>query len=273
MRILHPTDFSRTADLAHTIARDLTSRLSARLHVVHVQQRFMDGNSRAYLPPQVYQISPELQRRLEEERQVETRALRDRLGHFTADGATSELVWGEPLAELLRLAREFDLVVMGAHGQNPFDDVFLGGTAGRLVRRTSTPVITVRETTATSSVRRILVATDFSEAALAAWSFATRLAQVGGLKLVLAHVLEGRASDTEVANERLETLSAGRADRLVVRHGHPAEVLPQIAQEVGADCIAVGLQRHGTVAGLIMGSRADALVRSSAVPILAVPNR
>jgi nucleotide-binding universal stress UspA family protein len=272
MRILHPTDFSRTAELARTLALDLTARLSGHLHVVHVQHRFMEGNGRPYLATQLYQVSADLQRRLEEERRLETKALRERLAHLAEGDATGELVWGEPLAELLRLAKEHDLVVMGAHGQSPFDEVFLGGTAGRLVRRTYTPVVTVRDTSTVTAVRRILVATDFSDAAAGAWAFAARLAEAGDMKLVLAHVIEGRGvADTAAASDQLEALAAGKAERIVVRQGNAVEVLPRVAMDVGADLIAIGLRRHGAVAGLILGSRADALVRSSAVPILSVP--
>jgi nucleotide-binding universal stress UspA family protein len=124
-----------------------------------------------------------------------------------------------------------------------------------------------------SSVKRLLVASDFGEASLAGWSFATEIARRGGLKLVLAHVSDGRDVDAAAANARLETLSAGRAERLAVRAGNPIDVLPAIAQDVGADAIVVGLRRQGRVAGLILGSRADALLRSSPVPVLSVPSR
>lgn len=272
MRILHPTDFSSTAEIARTLALDLSKRLSAPLRVVHVQRKFSEGDGRNYLGTQLYAISADLQRRLEEERQLETKVLRERLLHLAEGNAVGELVWGEPLPELLRLSREHDLVVMGAHGANPFDAVFLGGTAGRLVRRTSTPVVTVRASTTTTSIRRIVLATDFGEASLHAWGVTKGFAEAGTVKLVLAHVVEGRGSDdTTAVNESLHAMSAGVAERLVVRRGNAVEVLPQIAEDVGADAIAVGLRRHGSVAGLVLGSRADALLRSSAVPILSVP--
>jgi nucleotide-binding universal stress UspA family protein len=271
MRILHPTDFSRTAELAHVLAVDLARRASADLHVVHVQERFDDRRVRGYIPAQSERINPVLQRQIEEERATETRRLRERLAAVAREHATHELVWGSVLRELLRLAAEHDLVVMGAHGNNPFDEVFLGGVAGRLVRRTTTPVLTVRDTTTTTRVQRLLVATDFHETALAAWSFATHLAQRSGIKLVLAHVDEGHHADARTATDRLEALAGDRAERFVVRAGHPVDVLPKLAEEVGADAIVVGLKRHGSVAGLLLGARADALVRSSRVPVLSVP--
>ena len=270
MRILHPTDFSRTAELALGLAQDLAGRAHARLHVVHVQERFQDEAARRYLPAQTEQISTELQRRLAEDRANETRQLRERLAAVAGD-ATHELVWGGVLPELLRLANEHDLVVMGAHGTNPFDEAFLGGVAGRLVRRTTTPVLTVRATCTRTRVQRLLVATDFAEAAMAAWTYATQLAQAAKVKLVLAHVDEEKRGDAQVPAARLEALSAGRAERCIVRAGHPVEKLPELADEVGADAIVVGMRRHGAIAGLLLGARADALIRSSAVPILSVP--
>jgi len=271
MRILHPTDFSQTAELARALAVDIARRASAELRVVHVQERFQEGSSQRYLPAQADAINAELQRRLEEERLAETRQLREQLQHLANGGATTELVWGNTLRELLRLSAEHDLVVMGAHGQSPFDAAFLGGVAGRLVRRTTTPVLTVRQACTTTQVRRLLVATDFKEAALAAWTFANWFAERTGVTLLLAHVADTREGEAGSAQARLETLSAGRAERILVAAGNPIEVLPQLAVDVGADAIVVGMRRHGAIAGLIMGARADALLRSSAIPILSVP--
>ena len=122
-----------------------------------------------------------------------------------------------------------------------------------------------------AQVKRLLVATDFAEASMAAWTYAVQLARAAKLKLVLAHVDEEKRGDAKVPADRLEALSAGRAERCVVRAGHPVEVLPALADEMGADAIVVGMRRHGAIVGLLMGARADALIRSSAVPILSVP--
>ncbi len=273
MRILHPTDFSKTAELARILAHDLQARLAAELHVVHVLPRYDDAGGAPYVRAYLDSIDAMLKQRIDAEQAAEEQRLRQRLREMAGPDGTAELVPGQPLPELLRLAAEHDLVVMGAHGQSPLDDVFLGGTAGRVVRRTNTPVLTARDTCSVTSIRRLLVASDFRQASLAAWGFATELALRAGLKLVLAHVIENGDADASHANPQLETLAAGRAERLAVRPGNPIEVLPAIAQDVGADAIVVGLRRHGPVAGLVMGSRADALLRSSSVPILSVPTR
>lgn len=275
MRIVHPTDFSQTAEKALALARDLRQRTSGELHVVHVQQRYVSGLSHPYLQPQLDNINPELTRRLEEDRRQEVAQLRAMLQHLASPDATSELRWGDPLRELLDLTPDYDLVVMGAHGANRLDNFFLGGIAGRLVRRSRVPVLTVRDEARSLSLQRILVATDFGEASRRAWDLC-RAWHRHGVKLVVAHVLDdARVQDDadymSTVTDALDALAGDTAERYLVREGNTVEQLIAAAQETGADAIAIGLRHHGSTLGLLLGSRADALLRSSPVPILSVP--
>lgn len=277
MRILHPTDFSRAAEGARAMAVDLAGRLSATVHVVHVQQRFDEAESRSLLTSSAEALNVELLRRIEEARQAETKHRRERLASLTPPGGSYDLRWGNPVRELLEILPGFDLVVMGAHGANPLDRFFLGGVAGRVVRRSTVPVLTVRPEAAGSRLGRILVATDLGESSRAAWRFAASLAAEGaGLDLVLVHVIDDRRHENdplyarEVA-EAMSILADGHAARQIVREGDPVALLPDIAAEAGADAIAIGMHRHPAALGLLLGSRADALLRSSPVPILGVP--
>jgi len=275
MRLLHPTDFSPAAGSALELARDIRARLSGTLHLVHVQQRFEEGvdgsGARAHLDT----VNPQLMRWQEEARAQEVKHLRAMVANLANPDGTSELRWGNPLRELLEMQAHYDLIVMGAHGSNRFDDFFLGGLAERLVRRSRRPVITVREENRAKRVGRVLVATDFSEPASNAYAFCRKLA-AAGVKLVLCHII-GEPRDYEdsdyvsQATERLAQLSKGSAERQLIRQGDPNKVLPKLAEEVGADLIAIGLKHQRSAVGLLLGRRADALIRSSPVPILSVP--
>lgn len=273
MRILHPTDFSKVANKALELARDLSARLGARLDVVHVQQRFENQAQRAYLGLDT--LNPAIAARLEESRTEEVRNLRSRLAALTPEGGQGDLLWGDPVRELLAILPDYDLVVMGAHGAGRLDRFFLGGVAGRLVRRSPTPIVTVREECETARVRRLMLATDFGEAS----RFALARCQpylAAGIELVLAHVIDDwRLRDDSAhvrqVDEALSEMAAGKAKRQVVREGDPVTVLPALAQEVGADVIVIGARRHPAMVGLVMGSRADALLRSSPVPVMSMP--
>ncbi len=272
MRILHPTDFSQPAQKALVLAREIRERTNGTLHVVHAQRR--SELDKASTRPQLDTFNPEMLNQLAEQRSSEVSRLLGMLSHLASPDGTYELLWGNPVEELLAIQDRYDLVVMGAHGANRFDRHFLGGVAGRFVRRTDVPTISVREESVVTKVRRIMVATDFGAASLGAWEFAQRFAAVGS-ELVLAHVVEddrgGRASSADDVSARLSSISGGKAKRIVVRDGEPVVVLPQLAQEIGADLVAIGLRHHRAAIGLLLGNRADALLRSSAVPILTVP--
>ena len=275
MRILHPTDFSQPATKALGLARDLRDKTGGSLHIMHTQSRFDEGLPGARVRPHIDSINPQLDARREEQRSEEARRLREMLQHIASPDATSELRWGDPFKELLDMQGEYDMVVMGAHGSNRFDNYFLGGVAGRFVRRASIPVITVREEAKAKKVGRVLVATDFEASAPAAVAFAKKL-HGAGVKLVLCHIIDDprlalQRGYINTVTDSLDLLDDGEFERHVIREGSPVDLLPEVAEQVGADLIAIGVKHNRSAVGQLFGSRADGLLRSSHVPILSVP--
>lgn len=274
MRILHPTDFSQAAERALQLAFDLRARFDASLKIVHVQERYNEEVN-GYLIALRYEPNPELLERLEQVRQGDAQRRLMRLKTLAVGEATTDLIWGRPLAELLRIVPEYDLVVMGAHGKNPIDAVFLGGVAGRLVRRSPVPVLTVREGCSATEIRRVILATDFGEASTYAWGWLAPWRSTG-IEVIVAHVVDDRRlqddpSYIQTVTEAMSFLTKGEAKQHIVREGDVARVLPELADELGANLIAIGLRRHSAAAGLLFGSNADALLRVSSVPVLSIP--
>ena len=56
---------------------------------------------------------------------------------------------GEPTQQIMEAAPDYDLIVMGTHGRTGLTHLMLGSIAEKVVRRATTPVLTVR-TQATS---------------------------------------------------------------------------------------------------------------------------
>ncbi len=81
----------------------------------------------------------------------ESRADRQRIGelvkHLHAEGlhAEGELGYGEPAAELVRIARErkLDFLVLGTHGHRFFADLALGQTVAPVLHRLQIPILVV----------------------------------------------------------------------------------------------------------------------------------
>lgn len=275
MKLLVPTDFSKTSEKARTLALGLAERLGGTLDLVHVQEHFEDTPGYVSLRSRVDRVNDALLRELQEHYQQEVKEHTERLARLTPPGGSYELLWGQVVKAILEASAKYDLLVMGAHGANRLDNFFLGGVAGRVVRHSSVPVLTVRDEATTTSINRLLFATDFGEASKQAWHWC-RPWREAGIKTVAVNVIDDWRLQSEqryikTVADALSYLCEGEAEQQLIREGNPIEVLPKLASEVAADAIVIGLHRHASMTGLFLGSRADALLRSSPVPILSVP--
>jgi nucleotide-binding universal stress UspA family protein len=137
----------------------------------------------------------------------------------------------------------------------------------------------------------IVVGVDGSEAGERAARFARRVVRDG--TLVIACVVpwspfavqtaeeneQRRASkqrETEDAHRIVDPLvevfsSEGVKVEGVVRHGHPAETLSDLAREHGADHLVVGRVGQSKVRSLLFGSTPGNLIQIAMVPVTVVP--
>jgi nucleotide-binding universal stress UspA family protein len=59
--------------------------------------------------------------------------------------------------------------------------------------------------------------------------------------------------------------------RTVVAVGAPADEILKAARRPAADLIVIGTRGKGGVAGLLLGSTSEAVLRRARIPVLAVP--
>jgi nucleotide-binding universal stress UspA family protein len=134
--------------------------------------------------------------------------------------------------------------------------------------------------------RKVLVATDFSDASGGALALARSVARTEGAALTVVHVMElpalpeGLQVDlvtplTEAADARFVPLMAavradvpGAAQRLEL--GAPWERILEVSREIGADLVVVGTHGRRGVVHALLGSVAERVVRLSPVPVLTV---
>jgi len=155
--------------------------------------------------------------------------------------------------------------------------------------------MTGREETAAKSeglFHRIVVPTDFSSCAEAAWEIAQRLAAAVGSELVLAHVLvEAPLFDespfntektrgvfevaTRWAEEHIEQWAAaakrkGLKVRTAMRRGQPHAEVVALAMDERAALVVLGTHGRGGLDRALLGSVADRVVRLAPCPVLTV---
>lgn len=137
--------------------------------------------------------------------------------------------------------------------------------------------------------KKIVWATDGSEAADRALPFAKALATGEGRSLVVVHAKEhfvaGRGAGYSVladeddleAKIRLQAAQAHEEGLDATFElaggsaGHTAHIIADAAREIGADVIVVGTRGHSAVAGLLVGSVTQRLLHIAPCPVLVVP--
>jgi nucleotide-binding universal stress UspA family protein len=139
------------------------------------------------------------------------------------------------------------------------------------------------------ALKKILVATDFSEHSNKALLYGAELAAKFGAELHLLHAIEttprmhGEGAyvppemDVELENAAVKQLDhlnvTATSDLKVVRkvqHGHPFVETIRYAKEKDISLIVLGTHGRGAIAHMLLGSVAEKVVRKAPCPVLTV---
>lgn len=144
------------------------------------------------------------------------------------------------------------------------------------------------------SLKRVLVATDFGEAADAALAYGRELARNFGGRLDILHVVENvltrgfgaegyvasypelQAEVEDAARRQLDTLLSAEDRRVLnartvlLTSNSPAFTITAYARDENIDLIIMGTHGRGALAHLLMGSVAERVVRTAPCPVLTV---
>ena len=143
------------------------------------------------------------------------------------------------------------------------------------------------------ALKRILVATDFSEPSGAALGYGRELARCFDAQLVVLHVVEDTRTGAIAANgftladrglqktveeaghRQVQALVGGdrmrlRAEAVVITSNSPAAAIVEYATRAEADLIVIGTHGRGVMAHPVMGSVAGRVVRMAPCPVLTV---
>ncbi|MBI4485859.1 MAG: universal stress protein [Acidobacteria bacterium] len=204
---------------------------------------------------------------------------------------------GTPSQEIVRHAETLraDLLVMGTHGRGGFERLFLGSVTEKVLRSTHVPVLTVPppvERVETVVYKTILCPTEFSDPSTRALEYALTLAEETDARLVLLHVIEGLVEEARVITEashfsvpeyyrHLEKEARARLTSAVpeearvwctpqerVMSGKAYRVILQVAEEVDADVVVMGVHGKGALNRRLFGSTTHHVIREARCPVL-----
>jgi nucleotide-binding universal stress UspA family protein len=135
------------------------------------------------------------------------------------------------------------------------------------------------------TLKRILVATDFSEPSHTALVYARALARTFGARIDLLHVIENAflrpmvENPHAVRNAAWQTLDACLTDEerktknarpVLETSDHTAAAIVEYAKKENVDLIVMGTEGRGTMSQVLVGSVAEHVVRMAPCPVLTV---
>jgi nucleotide-binding universal stress UspA family protein len=163
-KILYATDLSENARYAFAYAVSLADLYGAKITLLHVLpevSELMDKHVIGYIDADRWQEIKAQHFEEAKEALIGKRkghlAIKDVLHQFSEqvkEGQEGEgfitddiiVERGNPVEQILKHVQErsCDLIVMGTHGHGTLEDVMLGSTARRVIRRSKIPVLVIR---------------------------------------------------------------------------------------------------------------------------------
>jgi nucleotide-binding universal stress UspA family protein len=266
-------------------AVELAGRTGAALHLVHAFE----------LPDLMWDAYARMGYMDGEALQQYAEGIRDRMAERVREITTSERVHchaiAGPPAPMIReiaLREEANLVVVGATRRGAVARALLGTTAQRVLRSAPAPVLVVRRPLP-PHLQRVLLTTDLSpfsaaihEAALDVLesvfdgdtpSLRSLLVVYPGTELTPAvqpELLEGLSREA-VARFLAERRGRDRTVEGSIRLGEPAREIVGAAGEWDADLLVLGTHARPVPQRWLLGSVAEAAVRSTSSNVLVIP--
>jgi nucleotide-binding universal stress UspA family protein len=277
-KILLATDDSGDAELAATTAVSLAKSTGSELHVVHVWRPVPSVHFDAL-------IRQEMEREAQEILDEQVKKI-EGLGATVAQAHLRE---GSTYEEIVAFAEEIEagLIAVGSRGRGRIRRLLMGSISDALVRHATCPVVVVRWKPVVFPAK-ILLATDASEEATLAFQTAADLSERTGSELHVIHVGEvplvyhperhGYGAEYEEHEREARQLLEAQVERIKgagvtvaqahLRMGRADEEIVVLAEELGADLVAMGSRGLGGVRRGLMGSVSDSVVRHAHCPVL-----
>jgi nucleotide-binding universal stress UspA family protein len=279
--ILHPTDFSESAEHALGVAVDLASRHGAVLYLVHGLLLHANTPGTPPLEACANKATEQATRLVEQD---PTRRLPEiRVSHLHAVS---------PFEAIMERATQIqpDLIVMGTHGRTGIGRLLMGSTAEKVLRHAPGHVLTVKAAVQPrdpGDPRQILVPVDLSDGSAQALDAARWLARSTDTRLHLLHVVEpvpalhyaGNvenrfALDGNLRHQIEHSMQewSGEIDgaRWFVTEGHAPTEIARVARNTQADLVVMGTRGLTGLQHMLIGSVTERVCRTCETPVLVI---
>lgn len=275
-KILIPTDFSETANLALEHAVKMASLVDAQITLVHVVSTF------------AFRVNlPELEVDEAEGKKLSTvvgsklASIAEEIGSKHGVKVTTMVTSGRIREEVVRIADEIDadIIILGTHGVSGLREFFMGSNAFRIVSEAACPVLSVQDSGKGVGFSNIVVPIDNSFHSREKLGIAVRMANAYDAEI---HVcgLRSYDHDDEDLNAKFRMKMKQVEDYLKEREvkfstttlfcSNIATATMDFANEKNADLIVIMNEQEINSTGFFMGPYAQQVVNHSPIPVLSI---
>ncbi len=266
--IVVPVDFSNQSEIALRVAAKIATKNDSELYVLHMLEL-----SPAIMAETGY-VSQEHVVHL-----IKTNE--ERFAHFLDKPYLRNLkiipvikhykVFSE-VDEVAKM-HEADLVVMGSHGTDGLQEIFIGSNTERVVRNSDIPVLVVKGEVKDFEPKKMVFASDFKEESISALKDAVEFAKAIGTSLMMVYINTSGDSflSTEDAHKKISKAlhQAKLGMQVTIYNDYTVERgILNYAESEGADLIGIPTHGRKGLAHFFRGSIGEDIANHSMIPVV-----
>ncbi|WP_339924296.1 universal stress protein [uncultured Cyclobacterium sp.] len=273
--ILVPYDFSEEAEYAFELAQELATKAACKLKLIHIIEIPTSQNFNTMgevsmgenFIDKIYMVDVVNKRKEQFKKLEETHSGK-------AYKFSTNLSFGNPYAGISGEITEIgaSLVIMGSKGSSGLEEILIGSNTEKVVRHSACPVITVKGPVSSTSIKKIVFASDFSENSKKVIKKLKTLQDLLGAEIRLVKI--NTPNSFEKSIDSMEKISAFiQSNNLenvgidVFNADSEEEGINEFADFIEADLIAMSTHGRTGFLHLLGGSIAEDVVNSSKKPV------
>ncbi|WP_343487257.1 universal stress protein [Allomuricauda sp. d1] len=269
-RIIVPIDFSEQSELALKVAAKLAAKNDSELFVLHMLELSQGIMSNTEYIPQVHIVHL---------MKVAEKRFDDFLDkpYLKGISITPIIKHYKVFSEINEVAEKHsvDLIVMGSHGVDGLQEIFIGSNTERVVRNSDIPVLVVKhkENVERFKTENFVFACDFEEESVHVAKRAVDFAKMLGAKLHLVYI--NTPADNFLSNDDaykrinkfLNVAKLGLEVEIYNDYSVEKGIL-NYSENIGADMIGIPTHGRKGLSHFFLGSIGEDIANHSKIPVV-----
>ena len=268
--IVVPLDFSNESLTGLDLSMMLANKTGANIEMVHVIKKNTGTNNE--LPEMEHQ-----QAKMKFENILQKYKEKGNL-KYTLNYTIKE---GRVFKEITNLAENYEdaLIVLSAHGESGFEELFIGGNAYKITSHSKSPVITIRRSKISSNIDKIVLPLDITFQTREKVPYTVKMAKLFNSEI---HLLSVRLSNIKSIEKKLHQYVKQVASYIdkqeipcTIEHlqgDNLTDITLDYSRSINADLISIMTEQEKSVSNLLLGSYAHQMINKSLIPVLSFPN-